>query len=58
MIVDQKLNKLIVGVYLIDDNMEGTQLATTIKPNRVRKILIKWILGWNWISIHELKLKK
>jgi len=33
MIVDQKLNKGFMGVYLIDGSIDGTQLATTIKPN-------------------------
>jgi len=32
MIVDQKLNKQFVGVYLIDGGIDGTQLATTVKP--------------------------
>jgi hypothetical protein len=30
MIVDQKLNKQFVGVYLIDGIVDGTQLATTL----------------------------
>jgi hypothetical protein len=58
MIVDQKLNKQFVGVYLIDGDMNGTQLATTTKPNWFRTIMTEWLLGWKWISIGELKTKK
>lgn len=55
MIVDQKLNKQFAGVYLIDGDISGTQLATTTKPNWFRKLMTNWLLGWKWISIHELK---
>ena len=55
MIVDQKLNRQFVGVYLIDGSKEGTQLATTIKPNWFRRFATKLFLGWEWISIKELK---
>lgn len=55
MIVDQKLNKQIVGVYLIDGCIDGTQLATTKKPNWFKIFITKLFLGWNWISIKELK---
>jgi len=55
MIVDQKLNKQIVGVYLIDGMIEGTQLATTKKPNLFRRIIMKLFIGWKWINIQELK---
>jgi hypothetical protein len=56
MIVDQKLNKQFQGVYLIDNgDFEGTQLATTIKPSRFRIFMTRWLLGWKWISIQELK---
>jgi hypothetical protein len=58
MIVDQKLNKQFVGVYLIDGDIEGTQLATTVKPNWFRILMTNWILGWKWISIAQLKLKQ
>ena len=58
MIVDQKLNKQFVGVFLIDGCIEGTQLATTNKPNFFRKMMFKMLLGWGWISIKELKTKK
>ncbi len=55
MIVDQKLNKQFVGVYLIDGSADGTQLATTTKPNWFRKITTKLFLGWKWVSIPDLK---
>jgi hypothetical protein len=55
MIVDQKLNKHIAGVYLIDGKIDGTQLATTTKPNWFRILLIRWFFGWKWISINKLK---
>jgi hypothetical protein len=58
MIVDQKLNKQFVGVYLIDGCIDGTQLATVSKPNWFRRIITKWFLGWKWISIQKLKLIK
>jgi len=58
MIVDQKLNKQFVGVYLIDGDIEGTQLATTVKPNWFRILMTKWFLGWKWISIKKLKLNQ
>lgn len=55
MIVDQKINKGFVGVYLIDNDMEGTKLATTKKPNWLRRTLTFWVMGWRWISVQELK---
>lgn len=55
MIVDQKLNKQFVGVYLIDGSIDGTQLATTSKPNWFRKIMTRLFVGWRWISIKKLK---
>lgn len=58
MIVDQKVNKQFMGVYLIDGEINGTQLATTIKPNWFRILMTKWLLGWKWISIKELKTIK
>lgn len=58
MIVDQKLNKQFVGVYLIDGQIDGTQLATTVKPNFFRILMTRWFLGWKWISIAELKAVK
>jgi len=55
MIVDQKLNKQFVGVYLIDGDIDGTQLATTVKPNWFRILTTRLFLGWKWISIKKLK---
>ncbi len=56
MIVDQKLNKQFVGVYLIDGSIDGTQLATTVRPNWFRRFATKMFLGWKWVSIPQLKL--
>ena len=58
MIVDQKLNKQIVGVYLIDGAVNGTQLATTAKPNGFRRVATRLFLGWRWISVKKLKSLK
>ena len=58
MIVDQKLNKQFVGVYLIDGAVDGTQLATTVKPNWFRILMTNWFLGWKWMCIKELKSKQ
>lgn len=58
MIVDQKLNKQFVGVYLIDGDIAGTQLATTSKPSAFRIFMTKWLIGWKWISIKELKAQQ
>lgn len=58
MIVDQKINKQFVGVYLIDGSIDGTQLATTIEPSWFKKKLTKLILGWKWVSIKKLKSSK
>ncbi len=55
MIVDQKLNKKFVGVYLIDGTIDGAQLATTSKPNGFRRVSTKLFLGWKWIGIPKLK---
>jgi hypothetical protein len=56
MIVDQKINKQFLGVYLIDNgDLNGTQLATTVKPNWFRILMTRWLLGWKWINIKELK---
>jgi len=55
MIVDQKVNKQFIGIYLIDGDKEGTQLATTLKPNWFRKVCTRLFLGWKWISIKKLK---
>jgi hypothetical protein len=58
MIVDQKLNRQFVGVYLIDGSVEGTQLATTIKPNWFRRVATRLFIGWKWVSIKQLKTKQ
>jgi len=58
MIVDQKLNKQFVGVYLIDGEVDGTQLATTVKPSWFKILMTKWFLGWKLVSIKELKSKQ
>jgi len=55
MIVDQKLNKKFAGVYLIDGDVTGTQLATTHKPNGFRRAMTRLFVGWKWISIQRLK---
>lgn len=58
MIVDQKLNKQFVGVYLIDGSIDGTQLATTSKPNWFRRLMTKWLVGWKWLDISHLKAEQ
>jgi len=55
MIVDQKLNRHFVGVYLIDGDKEGTQLAVSHKPNWFRRVCTRLFLGWKWVSIKKLK---
>ena len=55
MIVDQKINKQFIGVYLIDGEIDGIQLATTVKPNWFRRLMSSWLMGWKWISVKELK---
>ena len=55
MIVDQKINKSFVGVYLIDGTTNGVQLVTTRKPNFFNRMFTMLFLGWKWISIIELK---
>lgn len=58
MIVDQKINKQFVGVYLIDGEIDGTQLATTRKPKWFNRAITNLLMGWKWISIKELKSAK
>jgi len=55
MIVDQKLNRPFIGVYLVDGDKEGTQLGTTSRPNWFRRLFTWLFLGWRWISIKKLK---
>jgi len=54
MIVDFNIHKKIIGVYLIDNNINGIQLGTTTKPTWFRKLMIMWLLGWKWINIKDL----
>lgn len=56
MIVDQKVNRQFVGVYLIDSgDIDGIQLGTTVKPSWFRRIMTRWFLGWKWVNIKKLK---
>jgi len=55
MIVDNKANKKISGIYLIDGKIDGTQLGLTKKPNFLRRFLIRMLLGWKWIDCNKLK---
>ena len=58
MIVDQKLKKKIEGVYLVDGVIDGAQIATSKKPNAVRRFLTWLFLGWKWKSIKEIKTQQ
>lgn len=58
MIVDQKLNKKIEGIYLIDGVKNGVQIATSSKPNLFRRFFSWLFLGWKWVSVKELKEMK
>jgi len=58
MITDQKVKKSFVGAFLIDGLLNGTQLATTKKPNLFRRIFIRLFLGWRWVSLKKLKSTK
>lgn len=58
MITDQKVNKSIIGAYLIDGSFDGVQLATTKKPNFFRRFFIRLFLGWKWVSLKKLKKNK
>lgn len=58
MIVDQKIKKKFIGVYLIDGNVDGIQLATTTEPSWLKKKLTKLILGWEWVNIIKLNSNK
>jgi len=55
MLVDQKINKQIVGVYLMDGTIDGVQLGTTIKPSWLKRQLTYLLLGWKWISIEKIR---
>lgn len=58
MIVDNKVNKQYVGVYLIDRCIDGPQLATTSRPNGLKRLTTRLFLGWTWISVKKLKTKQ
>jgi len=58
MIVDQKLNKSVVGVYLMDRIVDGMQLATSSRPNWFRRVMIRILFGWKWVTIKKLKKMK
>ena len=55
MIVDQKVNKKIEGVYLIDGDINGVQVATSSKPNMFRRFFTWLFLGWKWIDVKKIK---
>lgn len=56
MIVDQKINGGFAGVYLVDGVLNGVQLATTVKPNWLRRVAMRVFVGWKWISVKKLKI--
>ena len=58
MIVDQKISRNIVGAYLLDGDINGAKLGLSVKPNKLRILFIKLFLGWKWVTIDELKVKK
>mgnify|MGYP000336117756 CR=1 FL=1 len=52
MIADNKVkNKSFVGVFLMDGTDDGVKLALTKKPNLIRRILIRILLGWVWFDV-------
>jgi hypothetical protein len=55
MITDQKSNGKIVGVYVIGDLIDGTQIGVPYKPNALRKFFTWLFMGWKWYSIPKLK---
>lgn len=57
MIVDQKVNKPFVGAYLIDGDVNGTQLTVTKAPSKLQRFFFRILLGWKWASLKELKKK-
>jgi hypothetical protein len=52
MLTDNKVNKPFVGVYHIDGTEDGVKLAVTKKPNLIRRIIVRILLGWVW---HDVK---
>ena len=57
MLVDQKVNKAFLGVYLIDGDFENGTIETTKEPSKFKKHIMKWFLKWKWVSVKELKEK-
>lgn len=55
MIVDQKVNKSFVGVFLIDNDINGTQLAVSKKPTLIKRLIFYYLLGWKWVDVKKLK---
>lgn len=58
MIKDQKATGGIKGVYLLDGEINGTQIAVSKSPNKFRRFLIKLFFGWGFATIDELTTKK
>lgn len=57
MIVDQKISKKIVGVFLLDKEIDGSKLALTKEPSKLNKFFIRLFFGWKWIPIKNIKKK-
>lgn len=57
MITDQKANKQIVGVFLLDGVADGVQIGLTKKPNLFRIFIFKIFLGVKWVDISKLNRK-
>jgi len=57
MITDQKINKQIVGVFLLDGVTDGVQIGLTKKPNLFRIFIFKIFLGVKWINKSDLNRK-
>lgn len=57
MITDQKINKQIVGVFLLDGVTDGVQIGLTKKPNIFRIFMIRFFLGFKWVDISKLNRK-
>jgi hypothetical protein len=58
MIKDQKLNKSLSGVYLLDGTLDGTQLGVNRTPTKFQRFCMKLFLGWKWASVKEMKRNK
>lgn len=55
MIVDSKANKQIVGAYLMDGGFDGFMIGMTKKPNLIRRVATRLVLGWKWVNIDKLR---